>query len=51
MEPNDKLAKIVEARMKLKRRFEEKMLASPSVADATCAYPRPAGQKLVRHDI
>lgn len=38
MEPNDKLAKIVEARLKLKRRFEERMLASPSVADA-----RPMG--------
>jgi DMSO/TMAO reductase YedYZ molybdopterin-dependent catalytic subunit len=38
MEPNEKLAKIVEARMKLKRRFEEQMLASPSVADA-----RPQG--------
>jgi DMSO/TMAO reductase YedYZ molybdopterin-dependent catalytic subunit len=39
MEPNEKLAKIVEARMKLKRRFEEQMLASPSVADA-----RPQGR-------
>jgi len=30
---SDKLAKIVEARMKLKARFEEKMRATPSLAD------------------
>ncbi len=38
MEPNDQLAKIIEARMKLQRRFGERMLASPSVAGA-----RPLG--------
>lgn len=34
MEEKDKLDKIVEARLKLKARFEEKMLNSPSVADS-----------------
>jgi len=38
MKPNDQLAKIIEARMKLQRRFGERMLASPSVAGA-----RPLG--------
>lgn len=33
MEAPDKLQRIVEARMKLKARFEQKMLQTPSVAD------------------
>ncbi|GAB3172058.1 sulfite oxidase-like oxidoreductase [Telluribacter humicola] len=33
MEANNKFDKIIEARMKLKARFEEKMKATPSVAD------------------
>ena len=33
MSENDKLDKIVEARLKLKARFEEKMLQTPSVSD------------------
>ncbi|SEI42607.1 Oxidoreductase molybdopterin binding domain-containing protein [Dyadobacter koreensis] len=33
MSENDKLEKIVEARLKLKARFEEKMLQTPSVSD------------------
>jgi DMSO/TMAO reductase YedYZ molybdopterin-dependent catalytic subunit len=33
MEGSDKLTRVVEARMKLKARFEEKMQATPSVAD------------------
>jgi DMSO/TMAO reductase YedYZ molybdopterin-dependent catalytic subunit len=39
MEENQKLERIIEARMKLKARFEEKMNNTPSVADA-----RPMGQ-------
>lgn len=38
MEDSEKMQRIVEARMKLKARFEEKMLQTPSVADA-----RPMG--------
>lgn len=38
MEEKDKLDKIVEARLKLKARFEEKMKDSPSVSD-----PKPMG--------
>lgn len=38
MADDEKLARIVEARMKLKARFEEKIAATPSVADA-----RPQG--------
>ncbi|TDE15340.1 molybdopterin-dependent oxidoreductase [Dyadobacter psychrotolerans] len=38
MEEKDKLDKIVEARLKLKARFEEKMKDTPSVSD-----PRPMG--------
>ena len=34
MEEKDKLDKIVEARLKLKARFEEKMMNSPSVSDS-----------------
>ncbi|TWF42364.1 DMSO/TMAO reductase YedYZ molybdopterin-dependent catalytic subunit [Chitinophaga polysaccharea] len=45
MEAADKLKRIVEARMKLKSRFEEKMRLTPSVADN-----RPQGSgKLNRH--
>jgi len=45
MEQPDKLNRIVEARMKLKNRFEEKMKQTPSVADA-----RPMGTgKANRH--
>ncbi|PWT95823.1 MAG: oxidoreductase, partial [Bacteroidetes bacterium] len=33
MEESEKLQRIVEARMKLKARFEQKMRATPSVAD------------------
>lgn len=33
MEAPDKLQRIVEARMKLKARFEQKMLQTPSVSD------------------
>jgi len=33
MEPSDKLDRVVDARMKLKARFEEKMRQTPSVAD------------------
>jgi DMSO/TMAO reductase YedYZ molybdopterin-dependent catalytic subunit len=41
MSPNDeKLARIIEARLKLKARFEEKMAATPSVADE---LPRGTG--------
>ncbi|MCU0449545.1 MAG: sulfite oxidase-like oxidoreductase [Bernardetiaceae bacterium] len=39
MENPDKTEKIVEARLKLKRRFEEQMANSPSLAD-----PRPQGK-------
>ena len=39
MESSDKLQKVVEARMKLKARFEEKMQLSPSIADT-----RPLGK-------
>lgn len=38
METNEKQERIIEARMKLKARFEQKMTQSPSVAD-----PRPMG--------
>jgi DMSO/TMAO reductase YedYZ molybdopterin-dependent catalytic subunit len=38
MEENSKLDKIIEARMKLKARFEDKMASTPSVSD-----PRPMG--------
>lgn len=34
IENTDKQQKIIEARMKVKRRFEEKMLSTPSLADA-----------------
>jgi DMSO/TMAO reductase YedYZ molybdopterin-dependent catalytic subunit len=45
MEQPDKLSRIVEARMKLKNRFEEKIKQTPSVADA-----RPKGTgKINRH--
>lgn len=45
MELPDKLQRVVEARMKLKARFEEKMLTTPSVAD-----DRPQGKgPLNRH--
>ena len=45
MEERDKLERVVEARMKLKARFEEKMKQTPSVAD-----DRPLGKgKLNRH--
>jgi len=45
MEDSDKLRRIVEARMKLKARFEEKMSRTPSVSD-----PAPMGSgKLNRH--
>jgi hypothetical protein len=45
MEQSDKLNRIVEARMKLKNRFEEKMKQTPSVADE-----RPMGKgKINRH--
>ncbi|WP_217605013.1 sulfite oxidase-like oxidoreductase [Chitinophaga sp. GbtcB8] len=45
MEEPEKLQRVVEARMKLKARFEEKMKATPSVAD-----DRPMGQgNLNRH--
>jgi len=33
MESSEKQDKIIEARMKLKRRFEDKMAGTPSVAD------------------
>jgi len=33
MEGSDKLNRVVEARMKLKARFEEKIQQTPSVAD------------------
>ncbi|WP_315821283.1 hypothetical protein [Paraflavitalea speifideaquila] len=33
MEASDKLKRVVEARMKLKARFEEKIKGTPSVAD------------------
>ena len=39
MESSDKLQRVVEARMKLKARFEEKMQLSPSIADT-----RPLGK-------
>ena len=45
MEDHNKLNRVVEARMKLKARFEEKMRSSPSVAD-----DKPEGKgKLNRH--
>ncbi len=45
MEESDKLHRIVEARMKLKNRFEEKIQQTPSVADA-----RPQGSGILnRH--
>lgn len=40
MAENDKVDKIIEARLKLKARFEEKMLQTPSVADES---PRGTG--------
>ena len=45
MEESEKLDRIVNARMKLKARFEEKMKLTPSVADN-----KPMGKgKLNRH--
>ncbi|GGB88428.1 molybdopterin-dependent oxidoreductase [Dyadobacter sediminis] len=45
MEENSKLDKIIEARMKLKARFQEKMAATPSVSDS-----RPMGSgEINRH--
>lgn len=45
MEENNKLDRIIEARMKLKARFEEKMRNTPSMADT-----RPQGQgEINRH--
>src|SRR3954462_8690556 len=45
MEESEKLKRVVEARMKLKARFEEKILQTPSVADA-----KPLGTgKVNRH--
>ena len=41
MEESEKLNRIIEARMKLKARFEEKMKLTPSVADD---IPRGTGK-------
>ena len=43
MESNDKTDRIVEARMKLKRRFEEKMAQTPSLADGIVGAEKPRG--------
>jgi len=45
METNEKQERVIEARMKLKARFEQKMTQSPSLAD-----PRPMGSGVInRH--
>lgn len=43
MESNDKLDRIVEARMKLKRRFEDKMAHTPSMSDQLAGPNRARG--------